>query len=141
MPRLNMSRSGASQALDEFRIHEERPDTATVILAIHGDADLRVAGELEDRLGSVIDEGPPALVVDLSGTKFLDSMALGILLDGMKRLRDKGGRFRVVAPGVEVRRIFEITLLDRIFELDTSRDEALAATGARRARARGGGDG
>jgi anti-sigma B factor antagonist len=123
-----MSRSGSPQAIDDFRIDEERPGSATILLTIHGDVDLRVAGELEDRLSSAIDEEPSALVVDLSGTTFLDSMALGVLLSGMKRLREQGGGFPVVAPGGDVRRIFEITLLDRIFELHDSRGEALAAT-------------
>lgn len=123
-----MSRSGSPEAIDDFRIDEEHPDETTILLTIHGDADLRVAGELGDRLGSAIDEAPVALLVDLSGTTFLDSMALGVLLSGMKRLRETGGHFRVIASGAEVRRIFEITLLDQIFELHDSLEEALAVT-------------
>jgi anti-sigma B factor antagonist len=112
---------------DDFRIDEERPHRNTVVLAIHGDADLRIASELEDRIDAAIDDGPSALVLDLTGTTFLDSMALGILLSAMRRVRERGGRFRVVVPRVEIRRIFEMTLLDRVFELDATRQEALAA--------------
>jgi anti-sigma B factor antagonist len=114
---------------DEFRIDEERPDSGTVVVAIHGDADLHIATELKNRLGEVIDDGPSAIVLDLSDATFLDSMALGVLLGAMKRLRAKGGRFRVVVPRAEIRRIFEMTLLDRVFELDASRQEALFAAG------------
>lgn len=119
---------GEPRASDEFRIDEEHPDRSTVVLAIHGDADLRIASELEDRIGAAIDEGPSAVVLDLSGATFLDSMALGIFLGAMRRLRARGGRFRIVAPRLEIRRIFEMTLLDRVFELDASRQEALSAT-------------
>jgi anti-anti-sigma regulatory factor len=52
----------------------------------------------------------------------------------MKRQRARGGRFRVVAPRSEIRRIFEMTLLDRVFELDLTRQEALAAAGDGRPR-------
>jgi anti-sigma B factor antagonist len=130
------STSGASRAdgdqfglrpPDEFRIEEEHPDERVVVLALHGDADLHIAGELKDRLGEAIDDGASAVVLDLSGATFLDSMALGILLGAMKRLRARGGRFRVVAPRAEIRRIFEMTLLDRVFELDVSRQDALSA--------------
>jgi anti-sigma B factor antagonist len=114
---------------DDFRIDEERPDARTVVVAIHGDADLHIAPELKNRLGEVIDDGPSAIVLDLSDATFLDSMALGVLLGAMKRLRAKGGRFRVVVPRAEIRRIFEMTLLDRVFELDVSRQEALFAAG------------
>jgi anti-sigma B factor antagonist len=100
-----------------------------VVLAIHGDADMRTAGELRDRLGEVIEDSPRAVVLDLTGATFLDSMTLGIFLTAMKRVRARGGRFRVVAPRAEIRRIFEMTLLDRVFELDLTRQDALDAAG------------
>ena len=118
----------------EFRIDEERPNSRTVVLSIYGDADLTAAGELRDRLGEAIDDGPAALVLDLSGATFLDSMTLGVFLNGMKRLRAQGGRFRIVAPRKDIRRIFEMTLLDRVFDLDLSRQDALYAAGAATAR-------
>lgn len=114
---------------DAFSIVEERPDGETVVLAIHGDADLKIAAGLKDRLGAAIDdESVSTLVLDLSGVTFLDSMVLGVFLGCMKRLRARGGRFRVVMPHGDIRRIFEMTLLDRVFELDESREEALTAT-------------
>jgi anti-sigma B factor antagonist len=119
-------------SLDRFWIEEERPDETTVVLALHGDADLHSAGELDDRLGEVVDDGPSALVLDLSQTTVVDSMTLGVFIRGMKRLRERGGQFRVVVPRGDIRRIFEMTLLDRVFQLDASRQEALAA--ARRGR-------
>lgn len=114
----------------EFRIDEKEHirGTKTVVLTVYGDADMHVAEELEARLTEAIDEGPSAIVLDLSGCTFLDSIALGVLLHGLKRLGATGGRLRIVTARPEVRRIFEITLLDRLFELDSSREEALAAT-------------
>lgn len=121
--------SDEQRTTDEFRIDEERPSAKTVVLSIHGDADVRTASELRARLGEVIDDSPRAIVVDLTGATFLDSMTLGVFLTAMKRLRGRGGRFRVVAPRAEIRRIFEMTLLDRVFDLDVTRQDALAAAG------------
>lgn len=114
---------------DVFRIErtEHLHRTKTVVLTVHGDADMHVAEELEARLFEAIDEEPSALVLDLSGVTFLDSMTLGVLLHGLKRLGATGGRLRIVTARPEIRRIFELTLLDRLFELDSSRDEALVA--------------
>jgi anti-sigma B factor antagonist len=126
--------STRDQAIDEFSIDEERLDGAAVVLAVRGEADLRTAGELKDRLGEVIAVDPPAVVLDLTHVTLLDSSALGVLLGAMKALRRRGRRLRLVAPGTEVRRIFEVTLLDRVFELDWSRDDALRAVGDGRAR-------
>jgi anti-sigma B factor antagonist len=110
-----------------FSLDEVHLEGGTVLLAVHGDADQHVAADLKHRLSEVIEDGASSLVLDLSTTTFLDSMALGILLSGMKRLRARGGSFRVVVPRSEIRRIFEVTLLDRVFDLDRSREEALSA--------------
>ena len=118
---------------DEFRIDEDRPGAQTVVLTLYGDADMRAASELKDRLGEVIDDSPRAVVLDLTGATFLDSMTLGVFLTAMKRIRAAGGRFRIVAPRAEIRRVFEMTLLDRVFDLDVTRQDALTAAGDGRA--------
>jgi anti-sigma B factor antagonist len=120
------SGSGA-ETLGAFALDEVHLENGTVLLAVHGDADQHVAADLEDRLSDVIDDGASSVVLDLSATTFLDSMALGILLHGMKRLHARGGSLRVVVARPDIRRIFEVTLLDRVFDLDGSREEALAA--------------
>jgi len=110
-----------------FRIEEERPAPGVTVLVVHGDADLHAAPELRDRLGSAVDAGDSGIVVDLTQTSFLDSTALGVLLGALKRLRESDGRIQLVASRPEIRRIFEITLLDQVLPLAETRGEALAA--------------
>ena len=114
----------------DFRIDaNERVDgTRAVVLALFGDADMSGAAELENRLTELIEEGPFVVLVDLSGVTLLDSTMLSVLLHGLRRSTAAGGQLRIVAAREEVRRIFELTLLDRVFELDASREVALAAT-------------
>lgn len=116
--------------VQDFRIDgsEYVGGTRTAVLAVHGDADMSVADVLTERLTEVIDQGPSIVVLDLSEATFLDSVVLGVLLHALRRLETSGGHLRIVAPQTEIRRIFELTLLDRLFELDSSREEALAAT-------------
>ena len=114
----------------DFRMDEtERVrGTRILVVGVYGDTDMHVVDELKVRLSEAIDEAPTALVLDLTGVTFLDSMALGVLLGGLKRLGEMGGRLRVVTPQAEIRRIFEVTMLDQLFDIDSSREEALAAT-------------
>ena len=114
----------------DFRIDElERVQgTQILVLTVHGDTDMHVVGELEARLLETIGEAPTALVLDLTGVTFLDSMALGVLLGGLRGMGETGGQLRVVTPRTEIRRIFEVTMLDQLFDIDSSRDEAVAAT-------------
>jgi anti-sigma B factor antagonist len=112
----------------QFRVEEE-PALGATILSIHGEADLHSAPALRDAIATAIEDGAQELVLDLSDTTFVDSMTLGVLLGAMKRIRARGGHLRLVVPGTDVRRIFEITLLDRVFTLHETREEAvLAAT-------------
>lgn len=113
-----------------FRIEEERPAPGVAVLVVHGDADLHAAPELRDRLGAAIGAGDSRIVVDLTKTSFLDSTALGVLLGAVKQLRGGDGRIQLVVSRPEIRRIFEITLLDQVLPLAETRAEALAAVSA-----------
>jgi anti-sigma B factor antagonist len=121
-----------TSAVDEFRIDEEYPSPGATVLTVHGDADLHAAPELRERITAAIDGGANTVVLDLSDVAFVDSMALGVLLGGMKRARARGGELRLVVPAPDIRRIFEITLLDRVIPLDGTRLEALTAAVASR---------
>lgn len=95
------------------------------VVAVRGEADLHTAHELRSAIAEAIDGGATMLVVDLSETTFIDSMTLGVLLGAVKRLRPAGGRVSVVCTDANIRRIFEITLLDRVFALHERRETAL----------------
>lgn len=110
-----------------FRIEEERPAPGIALFALHGDADLHAAPELRDRLSMAMDRGAHTIVVDFATTSFVDSTTLGVLLGAMKRLRDIDGGMQLVVARPEIRRLFEITLLDQVFPLQETRAGALAA--------------
>jgi anti-sigma B factor antagonist len=114
----------------DFRLDEEQLSRGTVLLAVFGDVDLHTADELGERIVAAIDHGARLLVVDLSGVSFVDSQGIGALLRGARRFEPREGRLRLVVPHAEIRRIFEITSLDRVFQLDETREEALVRGGA-----------
>ena len=99
------------------------------VIAVHGQADLHTASDLRSAISEAIDRGAVHLVVDLSEATFIDSMTLGVLLGAVKRLRPSGGAVSVVCTDPHIRRIFEITLLDRIFTLYPNRQAAVDGAG------------
>ena len=121
-PTGNTATGGRRPAV--FRIDEETGPGAGVVLAPHGELDLRVAPELRDRISTAIEDGADTVVIDLSAVTFIDSMALGVLVGAAHRHELRGGRPRLVDAAPELRRIFELTLLDRLFFLDSTREEA-----------------
>ncbi len=65
-------------------------------------------------------------MVDLSEVEFIDSTALGVLIEARSRFAN-GRAFLLAAPGLETRRALEISGLDRHFAMHESVDSALAA--------------
>lgn len=124
---MDVDRASADIGAEDFWITEQTPRPGVRMLTVHGEADLHTAPELRERLGSAIDEGAQRIVLDLTETTFLDSMSLGVLLGAMKRMRARQGALRLVVSRPDVRRIFEITLLDRVFPIDDTPSSALDA--------------
>jgi anti-sigma B factor antagonist len=112
----------------ELETEQVHPNAFVVSFA--GELDLYSAPELKEELRRLVDGGARNLVVDLTATTFVDSTALGVLLRGAQRLRavDRG-RLAVVVSDENVRRIFTMTGLERVFPLYGTRDEALAEAG------------
>jgi anti-sigma B factor antagonist len=110
-----------------FNLSSERlDDGADCVVVLGGEVDLYTAPELKHELHRLVGEGATRLVIDMSGTTFIDSTTLGVLLSVVKRVRPDGGAVVLVCPDRNVKRIFEITLLDRVFSIVDTRDEALA---------------
>lgn len=118
--------TGALEPGTRMRIDTKRSGDSWVV-TVAGDVDLHSAPELRDRLASLSDTGARHVVVDLTECDFLDSMGLGVLLGAKKRMARDGRELHVVVSAPDVRRIFEITMLDRVLDLHATRAEALEA--------------
>ena len=111
-----------------FRIETTSLGRGRYLLAARGELDLYTAPELKSELVRLTADGATRIVVDLRGTTFVDSTTLGVLLAAVKRLRLLDGDLALVCDDRNIRRILEITLLDRVFTLYDSVEEALDAT-------------
>ena len=112
-----------------FAVETEEVSDRVTVVEVHGQADLHTASDLRTAMTEAIDRGAVSLVVDLSEATFIDSMTLGVLLGAVKRLRPVGGGVSVICTDPHIRRVFEITLLDRVFTLHSSRAAAVDGAG------------
>ena len=96
----------------------------TVVVAFKGELDLHNAHEVRAALDDAIGRRPERLVVDLSAVDFLDSTALGALLQARGRQAETGS-FRLAAPGIEPRRVLRLAGVERHLDVFDSLDEAL----------------
>jgi anti-anti-sigma factor len=103
----------------------ERQGDACVV-RLGGELDLYNASQVRDALIDACADSPARVVVDLSEVEFVDSTALGVLIEARTRL-DNRRAFLLAGPRIEARRALEISGLDRHFTVHESVSEALLA--------------
>jgi anti-anti-sigma factor len=101
----------------------ERKGDACVV-KLGGELDLYNAPLVREALRAASADSPARIVVDLSEVEFVDSTALGVLIEARTRL-DDGRAFLLAGPGLETRRALEISGLDRHFTVHDSVSKAL----------------
>src|SRR5271168_1841376 len=109
--------------------HEVDPsDGDFALLRMGGELDYEVSPQIRARLVGAIKAGRRRLILDLSDVTFIDSTAIGVLAGTVARLDDAGGgSLAVVSTNEKVLQIFEITGLDSVIALHSSREEAVSA--------------
>jgi anti-sigma B factor antagonist len=96
------------------------------VVRLGGELDLYNAEQVRSALAEVLAEAPERVVVDLSEVEFIDSTALGVLIEARTKLENRRG-FLLASPALETRRALEISGLDRHFSVHDTVPEALVA--------------
>lgn len=90
-----------------------------VVVSVMGEIDLATSPALREALDDAVSRGPN-VVVDLTGTTFLDSTGLSDLVRGREEATDKGRQFHLVVTNPRVHRVLEITGLSEVFLIHES---------------------
>ena len=96
------------------------------VLRVDERLDSENVDELKKKAFSVIDAGGGAgLILDMSDTKFIDSIGLGALVSILKQTAQKDMKIVLCSLSPQVRQIFELTRLYRLFDIYESVDAAM----------------
>jgi len=96
-----------------IRLNEERLDA-------HNSAELKI------ELQRLFEGGNTAILVDLKNVRFIDSSGLGALVSGFKNATSNQGTLKLSSLQPQVKSMFELTRLHRVFEIFSTTDDALA---------------
>lgn len=83
------------------------------VIRLQGVVDLRTTNGLGSELLDLVAARADDVALDLSEVSLIDSTALALLLRASRLLRSTGGRLHVVGASPHVRRMLELTALDR----------------------------
>ena len=95
------------------------------IITLRGEIDVYTAPRLRQAIVDLVDGGAAHVVVDMEKVDFLDSTGLGVLVEGLKRIKGRNGTLSIVATQDKILKIFDITGLNKAFPIHPSVDDAV----------------
>jgi anti-sigma B factor antagonist len=102
-----------------------REDGKVTLVRLAGDLDATSGPRLSEELDRLWNDGRRQFVLDLDGVPFIDSAGLSALVRLFKQVRGHGGRLGLAALQPPVRHVFELTRLERSFDVYPDVAEAL----------------
>jgi anti-sigma B factor antagonist len=97
------------------------------VIEVSGRFDTQVAPSVAEWLENIAATTPGRVIINLAEASFLDSSALAVLVRAVKRCRMRGGDVRLCGVQPSVRLVFELTRLDRAFDMFANEDEAVSS--------------
>ena len=86
--------------------------------------DAHNSGEFKEYILQMIERGEVQIIVQLEQVRFIDSSGLGALLSGYKNAAAKSGKLALACCKQQVLSMFELTRLNRVFEIYNDLNEA-----------------
>src|SRR2546423_11234362 len=126
MPRLSTAPYARRVCLDEFHAAVASLTRDLALVSVSGELDLYTAERLQARIDEAGAVGADTVLVDLSAVSFVDSTALGVLVQESKRLEGRGHSLVLVTNDPRTLRVVEVTGLSRVLRTFATLQDALA---------------
>lgn len=94
----------------------------TILIPNHR-LDLAGANAIKQQFISLLEEKYNLWIIDMSNVEFIDSSGLSALVIGLKRAREHGYSLAICNLNPTARLVFEITQLDRVFQIFNTIDD------------------
>jgi len=107
-----------------MKISEEMEKDA-VVCAIEGEINITTSPELRKLFDKFIRSNIKKVIIDFKNVSYIDSSGLATLIEMLQRLKKIEGSLKLVSMPQKIKNIFEITKLDKLFEIFETKEEAL----------------
>lgn len=94
-----------------------------IVLKVNDNINSETIDEFEKKVKSLVDSGYLKIVLDFNEVEFISSQGLGILVINYKPVAEKGGFIALTSLNDSIRRVMEITRLDKVLKIADSVEE------------------
>lgn len=103
------------------------PKGNMMVCRLDGEVDVNSSPDLKKVFDKLIAKKTAKIVIDFSRVTYVDSSGLATLVEIFKNMKSYGGRMRLSGLASKIKSIFEITKLDKLFEIIADTEEAISA--------------
>lgn len=109
-----------------MNINEERLQNDIVRIALSGRMDIEGVGQIETKFAGMTAAPRMAIIVDMSAVPFMSSIGIRALLINAKAVGKRGGKFVLLNPEQNVRKVLETSGIDQLIPISNDLNEAMA---------------
>ena len=103
-----------------------RHEDGAVVVELSGEIDMHNSVHMRDKILELLRGEPPALVINMTQVKFIDSSGVATLVEVLKQCRQCGCQLKLAGLVERVQSVFDICRLDSMFQIYDSEAEALS---------------
>lgn len=96
-----------------------------VVLAIEGEINFNTSPDFRKAFFKVLDSKAQKIIVNLCNVAYVDSSGLATLVEAHQKVKGLGGKLKLTCLSGKVKSVFEITKLEKLFEIFSSEEDAL----------------
>lgn len=109
-----------------MQIKIEEKDGVKVCFA-EGDIDINTSPQVKKAFDKLAQSKSGKVLINLQKVAYIDSSGLATLVEILKNFKNFGGKLRLCNLSNKVKSLFEITKLEKLFEIMDTEEEALQA--------------
>jgi anti-sigma B factor antagonist len=98
-----------------------------LVFSMSGDIDINTSPDVKRSFDKAVKEKRDKVVINLKDVSYVDSSGLATLVEILKNLRAYGGKLKLAALSDKVRGLFEITKLDKLFDISADENSAVGS--------------
>ncbi|NEP48134.1 MAG: STAS domain-containing protein [Moorea sp. SIO3C2] len=81
------------------------------------------ASDFRQEVSELVESGGDIILIDFQDVTFMDSSGLGALVLALKTVRAAGSRMYICSVNEQIKMLFELTSMDRVFDIFSTRDD------------------
>lgn len=98
-----------------------------VVCCVDGEVDINTSPSIKKTFDKAMQKKSDRVIINLKNVTYVDSSGLATLVEILKNMRQYGGKLKLCNLSPKIKSLFEITKLEKLFDIQPDEEEAIAS--------------